>query len=246
MKWLRTLILFDKGNIASSQDWADIHSAYTRAIQRIDNPRGTRTLTLRKKEKTIGNQSNRNGVTYLKNRFLEHITKEENWQAEGEVDLEYLDHSPTLQIYPSMESFIEPVTSKFGGFDFVTTTSNGNRVAIEWETGNISSSHRSLNKLSIVLSAGKIQAGVLILPSRNLYEHLTDRVGNIGELSPYLDMWSKMASSVEKGLLAITIVEHDKLTNDPSFPYLQVGKDGRAAQGKLKRIKLPQTEEPDA
>ena len=95
--------------------------------------------------------------------------------------------------------------------------------------------HRSLNKLAIALAAGKIQAGVLILPSRELYEHLTDRIGNIRELSPYLGMWSGLSSTVERGLLAITVVEHDELTDDEAHPYLKSGTDGRSKEGRQKR-----------
>ncbi len=134
-----------------------------------------------------------------------------------------------------MEDYREPVTSDFGGFDFITTGPNGTRIAIEWETGNISSSHRSMNKLAIALANGVVQVGVLILPSRHLYEHLTDRIGNIGELSGYLSMWESLKFGVTKGLLAITVVEHDHLTDDPSFPYLAVGNDGRSAEGRAKR-----------
>lgn len=116
----------------------------------------------------------------------------------------------------------------------MTTAANGTRIAIEWETGNISSSHRSMNKLAIALTNGVVEVGVLILPSRNLYEHLTDRIGNIGELSGYLSMWEGLKSVVERGLLAITVVEHDELSSDPALPYLTVGSDGRAKQGKAK------------
>ena len=200
-------------------------------------PRGSGRLVLRrKKQDPLSKQWNRNGVGFLRSRFLEHMVEKEGWRAEAEVDLQNLEEKPELMLYPSMESYCEPITSAFGDFDFVTTTASGLRVAIEWETGNISSSHRSLNKLSIVLAAKKIQAGVLILPSRGLYEHLTDRIGNIGELSPYLGMWKNMGAAVERGMLAIAVVEHDELTDDPDFPYLKVGKDGRAVEGKDKRI----------
>lgn len=239
MKWLRTLVLFDQGDIISSSDWESIHQSFVRSIESIDSPKGSGRLMLRrKKQDTISKQWNRNGVGFLRSRFLEHMVDNERWQAEGEVDLQNLEEKPEFRLYPSMETYFEPITSAFGDFDFVTTTANGIRVAIEWETGNISSSHRSLNKLSIVLAAKKIQAGVLILPSRNLYEHLTDRIGNIGELSPYLGMWKSMGASVERGMLAIAVVEHDELTDDPEFPYLKVGKDGRAVEGKDKRIEL--------
>jgi Restriction endonuclease BamHI len=236
MRWLRTLVLFDQGGVVSSEDWESIHRSFVRSIERIDSPRGSGRLMLRRKtQDPESKQWNRNGVGYLRSRFLEHMVADEGWQAEGEVDLQNLQEKPELRLYPSMEAYSEPITSAFGDFDFVTTTDGGIRVAIEWETGNISSSHRSLNKLSIVLAAKKIQAGVLILPSRNLYEHLTDRIGNIGELSPYLGMWKSMGTAVERGMLAIAVVEHDELTDDPEFPYLKAGKDGRAVEGKGKR-----------
>lgn len=237
MRWLRTLVLFDQGDVVLSEDWENIHRSFIRSIERIDSPRGSGRLVLRRKTQDVeSKQWNRNGVGYLRSRFLEHMVTDEGWQAEGEVDLQNLEEKPELRLYPSMERYSEPITSAFGDFDFVTTTDGGIRVAIEWETGNISSSHRSLNKLSIVLAAKKIQAGVLILPSRNLYEHLTDRIGNIGELSPYLGMWKKMGTAVERGMLVIVVVEHDELTDDPEFPYLKAGKDGRAVEGKGKRV----------
>ena len=91
-----------------------------------------------------------------------------------------------------------------------------------------------MNKLAIALSNGIIEVGVLILPSRALYEHLTDRIGNIGELSGYLAMWEGLKAVVTRGLLAITVVEHDALTSDSSLPYLTVGGDGRAREGRSK------------
>ncbi|MCG2585971.1 hypothetical protein [Massilia sp. TS11] len=236
MKWLRTLVIFDKGGVALSSDWDEIHKSFVRSISSIDFPIGSGALILRRKEKDpVSKQWNRNGVGYLKERFLSNMVQSEGWEAEGTVNLSAQDEDIAISLYPSLESYTEPVTSAFGDFDFVTTTSGGMRVAIEWETGNISSSHRSLNKLSIVLASGKIQAGVLILPSRDLYEHLTDRIGNIGELSPYIGMWKSMSAAVNYGMLAIAVVEHDELTSDPNFPYLKVGADGRAAEGKKKK-----------
>lgn len=90
-----------------------------------------------------------------------------------------------------------------------------------------------MNKLAIALGAGIIDIGVLIVPSRDLYEHLTDRIGNISELSGYLSMWEGLKSSVKRGVLAITVVEHDELTDDPAVPFLPSGKDGNAEKDDL-------------
>jgi Restriction endonuclease BamHI len=234
MKWLRTMVLFDKGDVMSSVDWQTIHESYVRSIQSIDFPEGSGALTLRRKAKRSDGQWERNGVGFLKQQFLDHMVQVETWHAEFGYNLGQ-SVPPDLQLYPSLEPYQEPITSQFGDFDFVTTTSSGTHVVIEWETGNISSSHRSLNKLAIALTTGHVQAGVLILPSRELYEHLTDRIGNISELSGYLAMWKALEARVERGLLAISVVEHDHLTDDPAHPYLPSGNDGRSKEGKAKR-----------
>lgn len=234
MKWLRTLVLFDKGDVISSEDWKTVHTSYVRAINSIDHPAGAGTLTLREKVKLPNGQWQRNGVGYLRTRFLNSMRDTERWHAEGDVDLARDRKQPPILLYPSLEQYREPITSDFGGFDFMTTAANGTRIAIEWETGNISSSHRSMNKLAIALSNGVVDVGILIVPSRKLYEHLTDRIGNIGELSGYLSMWEGLKSVVTRGLLGITVVEHDALSKDPSLPYLKVGGDGRAREGRSK------------
>ena len=239
MKWLRTLLIFDRGDIASSSDWHTVHESYVRSICQVDFPKGSGGLTLRRKTLRDDGQWNRNGVGYLRERFLGHMVDDEGWEAEGRVRLDHAKVAPELRLYPGMESYREPVKSKFGGFDFVFDAPEGLRVAIEWETGNISSSHRSMNKLSIALISGALDAAVLIVPSRDLYEQLTDRVGNIAELSGYLSMWKDLEARVRHGLLAITVVEHDELTDDPGHPYLRVGIDGRAAEGKAKRTEIP-------
>lgn len=234
MKWLRTLVLFDQGNVISSSDWQTVHESYVRSIGSIDYPQGSGFLKLRRKVQLPNKQWTRNGVNYLKSRFLDHMHGAEQWQTEGGVDLGRDRVQPPIKLYPSLESYREPITSDFGGFDFLTTAPSGTKVAIEWETGNISSSHRSMNKLAIALGNGIVQVGVLIVPSRDLYQHLTDRIGNIGELSGYLSMWESLKASVTKGLLAVTVVEHDALTDDTDFPYLPTGNDGRAREGRSK------------
>lgn len=234
MKWLRTLVLFDQGNVIASEDWRIVHESYVRCIESIDHPRGSGQLILREKARLANGQWQRNGVNYLRSYFLDLMVGKEKWQPEGGVDLSRNRKQPPVRLYPSGEEYNEPITSDFGGFDFITKTNSGVRVAIEWETGNISSSHRSMNKLAIALGSGIVEVGVLIVPSRNLYTHLTDRIGNIGELSGYISMWEGLKSSVSRGLLAITVVEHDGTTIDPSFPYLKSGEDGRAKEGRSK------------
>lgn len=246
MKWLRTIVLFDQGMLTESEDWRAVHESLVRSVISIDFPEGAKSLTLRKKTRVGKSQWRRNGVKYLRTRFLSHMVGSEGWAQEKQVAIEHLNLQPTLKTYPDLKDYQEPITSGFGHFDFMTETDSGLKVAIEWETGNISSSHRSMNKLYVALSAKCIDVGVLILPSRDLYQHLTDRIGNIGELSPYLTMWRKIGPLVERGLLAVAVVEQDSLTDTESFPYLPTGSDGQAAQGRQKLlIEEPGSEDGD-
>ncbi|HTQ36898.1 MAG TPA: hypothetical protein VMH77_07665, partial [Steroidobacteraceae bacterium] len=61
------------------------------------------------------------------------------------------------------------------------------------------------------------------------------------ELAGYLPLWKAVGANVTKGLLAITVVEHDELTTDPRIPYLKVGNDGRAREGRARRSRKAQT-----
>lgn len=224
------MLIFDQGKVSLSDDWATVHDSFVRSILSVHHPNGSGRLILRRKVRKPNGQWQRNGVGYLKKQFLQNMREVEGWQPETDTAINRKSFKSKL--FPSLDDYDEPITSKFGGFDFVTSAPEGTRVAIEWETGNISSSHRSLNKLSIALAEGVIQAGVIIVPSRALYEHLTDRIGNIHELSCYLSMWSSLGQSIHKGLLAVTVVEHDELTDDAGVEYLKVGDDGRALQGR--------------
>ncbi|MCD4483929.1 hypothetical protein LQR31_05505 [Chromobacterium vaccinii] len=236
MKALRTMILFDQGNLSQTVDWANLYESYIRSISHIDHPIDSGKLTIRRMiKKTKSQSAQRNGVQFLRRRFLDYMVKVEKWIPEGKIHYDHDTNRSAIQLYPPESiNYFEPITSGFGEFDFLTQTTNGMAAAIEWETGNISSSHRSLNKLTTLLSAGIIKIGVLILPSRDLYTHLTDRIGNIGELSPYLNFWQSFGNTIQSGMLAITVVEHDELSDDPNLPFLAVGNDGRAAEGKKK------------
>lgn len=239
MKWLRTIVLVDKGGVISTPDWHDFHEAYVRGIRSIDNPRGSGSLKLRPKVQdgftASGNKKwKRNGVSYLKQRFAEHMVKAEGWKSERTFNFNCNVSPPQLKLYPDGQPYHEPIAAKFSGFDLTQQSEAGVKIAVEWETGNISSSHRSLNKLGVAIGSNVIDVGIMIVPTRDLYEHLTDRIGNIAELSHYLQVWHDLEPSVERGLLAITVVEHDQLVdeNDKEVEYLKVGMDGRANEAK--------------
>ena len=247
MKVIRTVVVLDRGNIIDSEEWGRIHSAYTDSIRAMVHPPSSKNFTIRQKTRKLNakgkptTQWNRNGVTPIKEQFLDEMLKRhwklelplnisvfmENYKTPKEADELFLE-------YPSKKAITEPLHNLVGDFDCSFTVADKWRAVIEWETGNISSSHRSMNKLCLALMAAQIEVGVLIVPSRALYPHLTDRIGNWMELSPYLHFWKKAGQFVKKGLLAVTVVEHDALTDDPSVPYIGQGKDGRSAEGKTK------------
>jgi hypothetical protein len=101
---------------------------------------------------------------------------------------------------------------RLGKLDAVLYSGRG-PVAVEWETGNISSSHRALNKMALGLLNGTIAAGVLIVPSRKLYRYLTDRIEH--------DRWRSGCESRTLGSLGNLACEID-LHPDPG-PSSRVG-----------------------
>jgi Restriction endonuclease BamHI len=111
----------------------------------------------------------------------------------------------------------------YGDLDALLNTPEG-PVAFEWETGNISSSHRAINKLLLTSQVGDLLGSFLVVPSSALYTFLTDRVGNIRELLPYFPLWKSVVGA--KGGLRIVVVEHDK--TDLNVAKIPKRTDGRA------------------
>ncbi len=247
MKVIRTLVVLDRGKIIDSAEWGKIHSEYTDAIKAMVHPPGSKIFTIRAKSRKLNKagkpttQWNRNGVTAIKEQFLGEMLKR-HWKLEHPLNISAFmeSYKPLKEAeelfleYPSKQAIAEPLHNMVGDFDCSFKIAEKWRAVIEWETGNISSSHRSMNKLCLALMASQIEVGVLIVPSRALYPHLTDRIGNWMELSPYLHFWKKAGEFVKNGLLAVTVVEHDALTEDSSVPYISQGKDGRSAEGYAK------------
>jgi hypothetical protein len=97
-------------------------------------------------------------------------------------------------------------------------------VGFEWETGNVASSHRAINKLLDGITRTTLQGGILVLPVRSMQRYLTDRVGNFEEIAPYFEFWARYP--VLAGALRIYGVAHDAL--NPSVPHIPKGKAGRA------------------
>jgi hypothetical protein len=71
-----------------------------------------------------------------------------------------------------------------------------------------------------------LTCGILVVPSRELYKYLTDRIGNMDELEPYLDLWRSFPC--KQGVLEIVAIEHDGMSKD--VPRIPKGTSGRALE----------------
>lgn len=195
MKIIHVETLIEKGNYPERQECADLRAEVHAAVKTIDWPVGSGTFT-------IYPVKQQNGVVPIKEKATQEL-EARGWQKE----------------YPwPLEDRKKP-----GRMDAGKLTPEG-LAAFEWETGNISSSHRSLNKMCMGLMQEIIIAGFLIVPSRALYTFLTDRIGNFSELVPYLPLWKSVP--VQHGLLEIIVIEQDAESMD--VPKIPKGTDGRA------------------
>lgn len=110
--------------------------------------------------------------------------------------------------------------------DAMRTFTNG-WVGVEWETGNISSSHRSINRFLLANLQDHMFGGILVLPMRAMAQYLTDRIGNYEELVPYFPVLAGKASDWRgQGGVTLMGVQHDR--TDTSVLRIAKGTDGRA------------------
>ena len=200
MKIGRVESLIETGAFCRSPDWEKIRAQIFEAIKKVQWPPNSGAFTLHDeagKERGEGN-----GVKPIKTACMLHL------QAQGWV-LE-----PALDI---------ATVTRPGPMDAALNVGN-RHFCVEWETGNISSSHRALNKIALGIIKGVLVGGVLIVPTREMYHYLTDRVGNFRELEPYFPVWR--ALKIDEGLLSVIAIEHDGVSKD--VPRIPKGTDGRA------------------
>ena len=196
MKIKKIDFLIQKGNFSNAPEFSNILNEVKTAVKAVVWPEGSDNFTIYPEKMA-------NGVVPIKKEFM-NVLVQQDWMLEHRM---------------SIASRIRP-----GPIDAVKKVSNGHFFAVEWETGNISSSHRALNKMAVGLLDGVLAGGILILPSREMYQYLTDRIGNYAEIEPYFPVWRNL--SIEKGVLAVIEVEHDATSLDA--PQIKKGTDGRA------------------
>jgi len=200
MKIVHVETLISAGTFASSRQWKTIRGKLHRAIKAVDWPEGTGKFTIYPQSGKKRGEGN--GVKPIKNECIRLLLKQ-GWSIES-IFKQSLEH-------------------RLGGLDATLATVQG-VIAMEWETGNISSSHRAINKMAVCLLRKHLVAGTLVVPSRKLYRFLTDRIGNFSELEPYLDLWK--AIPCENGVLEIVVIEHDAKSFE--VPRIPKGTDGRS------------------
>ena len=200
MKLLRVHTLLSVGNFESSEMYQQIETEISNAIHCIKNPENADGFYLFNEKKS-------NGVVPIKNAFIQHLDSC-GWKNEHICEAEI----------------------KSRKIDSTKKLPNGKFFGVEWETGNISSSHRALNRLTLAIRDGLLEGGALVLPSRSMYEYLTDRVGNFQEIESYLPLWSDQSYAFETrrqgAVIKIFEIEHDGLSDQ--VPRISKGTDGRA------------------
>jgi len=183
MKFIKIEVLIDKGSFSSTTIWQTVFGHIKKSIKAVEWPPESGSFTIRKQSgKKRGEGS---GVKPIKEAFMSKL-RSYGWELETKVNIATVKRPGPLD-----------ATYKIGEKLF----------AVEWETGNISSSHRAVNKMALGILKGRLIGGILILPTREFYQYLTDRVGNFRELEPYFPLWK--ALQCDEGFLAIIAVEHD-------------------------------------
>jgi Restriction endonuclease BamHI len=202
MKIVREETLIAVGAYAQSEAWWLTRGTLYSAIRAVDWPPGSGSFTIYPESGKKRREGN--GVKPIKEGLMRAL-RDQGWRLEQPLEIAIV-HRP-------------------GKLDAVLYTNYG-PVALEWETDNISSSHRALNKMALGLLKGVLACGILVVPSRELYRYLTDRIGNMAEIEPYLDLWRSIPCNA--GVLEIVAVEHDATSTD--VPRIPKGTSGRTLE----------------
>jgi hypothetical protein len=199
MKIITRERLIDEGEFSSTQIWKNIEGDIFQAISTIEWPKGSGKFILYPQSGKKRGEGN--GVVPIKKACMIHL-ESRGWILEQ-----------PLKVLGT------------GKIDSAYDTGKG-LFCVEWETGNVSSSHRSINKMAMGLMESVLIGGVLIVPTKEMAMYLTDRIGNFPELCPYFPYWRKQKANIKEGLLEIIAIEQDATSLD--VPRIEKGTDGRA------------------
>ena len=202
MRLIQWETISDKPDAAFASIRERVFADIRLAIDAVVWPSNASTFTIHAQSGKKRGQGN--GVKPIKDAFVRLLTVR-GWIPE--------------QDFPRVDPKLRPP----GPFDAFFTLPGILPFVAEWETGNVSSSHRALNKIVLGMLDHCITGGVLVLPTRRMAKYLTDRVGNFEEIAPYFRLWRGASTS---GYLAVIAVEHDAESSD--VPRISKGTDGRA------------------
>ncbi len=215
MKIVETHDLILRGKTPKSPEWNSACDQVRQAVVSTDWPHGTGKFTIYPesgKERGKGN-----GVDLIKKPCIRTL-RELGWETE--------------RLPP-----IQAGTLTTGDLDALLRTKIG-YIGFEWETGNISSSHRAINKLLLTLKLGGITGGFLVVPSNKPKVYLTDRIGNIGELRPYFGssvFWCEHPGICGPSYWARAVFPGIR-TYPRKIPYFPLWEDTRIRKGALQII----------
>ncbi|MFD4538491.1 hypothetical protein [Streptomyces bauhiniae] len=212
MKITEWRALVDQGSYSSSPTFQRVEQDIVGAITDVVWPPGSDRFTIHPESGKERGQGN--GVVPIKKSFAEALARR-GWELERRA--------------PRAKGAEQTVIkgSRPGAFDGHLSFPENDPLpfAVEWETGNISSSHRAINRIGLGLKLDYLSGGVLVVPSASLARYLTDRIGNAPELLPYHSLWEQWDFQ-EFGYFGIVTVEHD--AESVEVPRIPKGKDGRA------------------
>ena len=152
------------------------------AVEAVVWPPGSPNFTIRPESGKKRGQGN--GVKPIKDAFVT-LLEARGWISESH--------------FPNVVPELRPP----GPFDAFFTVPDMLPFVAEWETGNVSSSHRAVNKIMLGVQDDSLSGGALVVPTKRLAKYLTDRVGNFEELEPYFRFWAR---SCDRGYLAVLAV----------------------------------------
>lgn len=220
----QTYTLIEEGDLSSTAVWQQARQDVLDAVEDVVWPPGN-------DEFVVYPEENVNGVNPITEQFENNLDALPDWEETGGKHLKtLLDQRGMLEetlekispYFDDPESFVS--SPWFDGLKDVELDGEPGLIVAEWETGNISSSHRSVNRIMVGLVAGMIHGGFIVLPNRSLYHYLTDRIGNYRELRPYFVIWESLAHEVENGVIEVVVVEHEG--ESESVPPIGKGTDG--------------------
>lgn len=192
MKIVETHDILSVGLFSKSEEWHIGCRQVKDAINAVDWPHGSGSFTIHPQGGK--KRGNGNRVDPFKKPCIEYL-KKSGWLTEK---------PPLLK-----KGVMSP-----GNLDAALYICKAGYIGFKWGIGNITLSHRAINKMLLIIQTGDMLGGVLVVPSDNLKTFLAEHIGNIEELRPYISLWRSIP--IKEGGFRIEVVEYDATSLDVS------------------------------